>query len=77
MVKGKSKRTYMSERDYPINRIERLRKPIKCPSCGHRPVGTILWGDPDMTLQLRDLMDAGKIIIGGCCLSPDDPTWEC
>ena len=22
-------------------------------------------------------MNAGKIIIGGCCLSPDDATWEC
>ena len=27
--------------------------------------------------KLQELMNAGKIIIGGCCLSPDDATWEC
>ena len=27
--------------------------------------------------KLQELMDAGKIIIGGCCLSVDDATWEC
>ena len=34
-------------------------------------------GMPHMDDKLEELMDAGKIIIGGCCLSPDDPTWEC
>ena len=60
-----------------MERIERTRKPRKCPKCGHAPVGEILWGLPHMDSKLEELMDAGKIIIGGCCLSGDDPTWEC
>ena len=58
-------------------RIELSRRPKKCPTCTHSPVGTILWGEPDMTPELRKSMNEGKVIIGGCCLSPDDPTWEC
>ena len=30
-----------------------------------------------MDSKLQKLMEEGKTIIGGCCLSPDDPTWEC
>ena len=60
-----------------MKRIERKSKPKKCPKCGHSPVGKILWGMPRMDDKLQELMDAGKIIIGGCCLSPDDATWEC
>ena len=60
-----------------MKRIERKSKPKKCPKCGHSPVGKILWGMPRMDDKLQELMDAGKIIIGGCCLGGDDPTWEC
>ena len=60
-----------------MKRIERKSKPKKCPKCGYSPVGKILWGMPRMDEKLQELMDAGKIIIGGCCLSPDEATWEC
>ena len=32
---------------------------------------------PRMDSKLQESMDTGKIIIGGCCLSADDATWEC
>ena len=60
-----------------MKRIERTRKPRKCPKCGHTPVGEILWGMPHFDAKLEELMNAGKIIFGGCCLSPNDATWEC
>ena len=60
-----------------MKRIERTRKPRKCPKCGHAPLGEILWGMPHMDDKLEELMNAGKIIIGGCCLGGDDATWEC
>ena len=60
-----------------MKRIERKSKPKKCPKCGHSPVGKILWGMPRMDDKLQELMDAGKIIIGGCCLNGGDATWEC
>ena len=60
-----------------MKRIGRKSKPRKCPTCGHSPVGKILWGMPHMDSKLEELMDTGKVIIGGCCLGGDDPTWEC
>ncbi len=57
-----------------MKRIERTRKPRKCPQCEHTPVGEILWGMPHMDSKLEELMDAGKVIIGGCCLGGEDPT---
>ena len=60
-----------------MKRIERTRKPRKCPKCGHAPVGEILWGMPHMDPKLEELINAGKVIIGGCCLGGDDPNWEC
>ena len=60
-----------------MKRIERKSKPRKCPKCGHTPVGTILWGMPDMDPKLQQSMEEGKTIIGGCCIGFDDPTWEC
>ena len=57
--------------------IERTIKPRKYSKSGHLPLCEILWGMPHMDSKLEELMNAGKIIIGGCCLSGDDPTWEC
>ena len=59
------------------NRMVRSQRPKKCPTCGFSPVGEILWGMPDMSLELQASIKAGETIIGGCCLSLDDPTWEC
>ena len=44
-----------------MKRIERTRKPRKCPKCGHAPVGEILWGMPHFDAKLEELMYAGKI----------------
>ena len=45
-----------------MKRIERTRKPRKCPKCGHAPVGEILWGMPHFDAKLEELMNEGKII---------------
>lgn len=58
-------------------RIERTRKPIKCPSCGERPVATILYGIPAFNRELEQKLNEGRIVIGGCIATDDDPVWEC
>lgn len=58
-------------------RIERSEKPDECPNCGHTPVAEILWGMPAYSEQLRAEEQAGRIVFGGCCVSDDDPEWEC
>lgn len=52
-------------------------KPDKCPECGSGRVASILYGLPMFDEELKRQIDAGEIILGGCCVRGDDPLWEC
>lgn len=61
-----------------LKQVERARKPRKCPGCGHSPLASILYGyvvgiDDGLDKKLKE----GRIVLGGCCVSDDDPKWEC
>ncbi len=58
-------------------RYEYRYKPKKCPKCKSSRVATILWGMPAFSEDLQEKLDAGKIDLGGCCLSTNDPKWKC
>lgn len=58
------------------NRVELATKPQRCPVCG-AGVARILWGMPDFNERLRRELEEGKVVLGGCVLSGDDPQWEC
>ena len=58
-------------------KIFRDRKPRTCPSCNGKNVAVILWGYPLETAELTKALHENKIILGGCCISDNDPTWEC
>jgi hypothetical protein len=40
-------------------------------------VARILWGMPAYSAEMRRDIDEGKLILGGCCVDDDDPTWQC
>jgi hypothetical protein len=52
-------------------------KPDKCPECGSERIGTFLYGEPSYSKQLMDEIQAGKVILVGCCIADYDPTWRC
>lgn len=58
-------------------RHESSRKPRKCPSCGSGRIATILYGLPAFSPELEADLDAGRIVLGGCCVTDDDPAWQC
>ena len=58
-------------------RIERARKPKHCPQCGQTPVARILYGMPACDEKLVRNLEESRITLGGCCISFDDPAWEC
>ena len=58
-------------------RVERIRKPLTCPSCGARPMATIRYGLQQLTPELAEELESGRVTLGGCCVSDDDPRWEC
>jgi ADP-ribosyl-[dinitrogen reductase] hydrolase len=60
-----------------MKRHESRTKPRKCPACGSSRVASILWGMPAYSDKLQEDMDAGRIVLGGCCVTDDDPVWKC
>ena len=58
-------------------RLERPRKPIRCPKCNSQPVARIVYGLPFFNEQESADVDAGKIVLGGCIITDDDPAWQC
>ena len=49
----------------------------KCPRCGSRDVAEYLWGMPAFSEQLEKDMADHKIILGGCCVTGNDPSAHC
>ena len=50
-------------------------KPVKCPNCGAKKVVAIRYGLPSSRLEAE--AEAGKVVLGGCCVTDSDPSWEC
>lgn len=57
--------------------FEYERKPRICPVCGSRRISTILWGFPAFSEVVERELAEGKLILGGCCVTDYDPTWQC
>jgi hypothetical protein len=64
--------------DKPQFRVK--RKPRRCKNCGSTRVATLVFGlQPKPSPDLQAKIDAGKVILAGCCY-PDpgaDPIWAC
>jgi hypothetical protein len=52
-------------------------KPKKCPKCGSGKVASILYGLPMFNEKLERGLESGEVILGGCCVTYDDPLWQC
>ena len=53
-------------------------KPDDCPECGSKKVASIRYGLPMLfDEELKRRLNAGQIILGGCCITDDDPLWQC
>lgn len=51
----------------------------KCPKCNSADVAEICYGypGPDAMDDIEKELKEGKIKLGGCCIEPDSPKWEC
>lgn len=48
-----------------------------CPHCGSTDVATYLWGEPAFDDALAADVNAGRIVLGGGCVGPGDPSHRC
>lgn len=51
------------------------RKPRRCRVCGSTRVVAILYGYPTPDVWMD--AEAGRVALGGCCLTGADPSWRC
>lgn len=58
-------------------RMEQSKKPRRCPNCGHSPLASILHRYVGIDDDLDKRLEEGWIVLAGCCISDDDPRWEC
>jgi len=49
----------------------------KCPNCQSTNHAKILWGLPANMKKLEGELERKEIVLGGCCVSWDDPKWKC
>jgi ribosomal protein L37AE/L43A len=52
-------------------------RPSRCPSCGSARVARILYGLPAWDADLERALDSGRVVLGGCCVEPSSPAWQC
>ena len=53
------------------------RKPKKCPVCNSLRIANILYGLPADTNKIKEEVKEGLLVFGGCCITNDDPEWQC
>jgi hypothetical protein len=59
----------------PIIRVN--EKPEVCPVCRSTRIAAYLFGEPRVSPDLDKKLKQGKIVLGGCCISDDDPDYKC
>lgn len=64
-----------SETDNELMRVK--EKPNICPVCGSKRIASYMYGLPMFSKKLEKEIDEGKIVLGGCCISDDDPLFKC
>jgi ribosomal protein L37AE/L43A len=57
--------------------VPNTQKRRKCPACGAARVARILYGLPAGGPRLERDLAAGRIVLGGCCVSEGMPLWRC
>jgi hypothetical protein len=60
----------------PMNKSTYTKKPDQCPKCGSLKVASILNGMP-ASRKIEKEVDEGRVVLGGCCVTDNSPTWKC
>lgn len=58
-------------------RYDSPNKPKNCPRCGSTQIADIMYGMAAMSEELEDNLRSGKVVLGGCVITADDPKWQC
>ena len=63
-------------RSLGLRYVRTMRQTVStCPTCGSDRVVPIVYGMPSM--EAVEDYDAGKVQLGGCVITDNDPHWSC
>ena len=51
--------------------------PKNCSNCNSSKISEIIYGYVLIDDKLQHELDSGKIVLGGCLTSEDQPNWQC
>jgi hypothetical protein len=51
--------------------------PGECPDCGRAPIARIVYGEIKLSDEMADKIKRGEMVLGGCFVLEDAPTWRC
>ena len=54
-----------------------MKIPRSCPNCHSPRIAEILYGLPSFSEQLDKDIKEGRVVLGGCCISDNDPDYKC
>jgi hypothetical protein len=60
-----------------INAGKKQTTKPSCPKCGAKRVAHIMYGLPHYCDELKADLETGRIVLGGCVVEGDSPTWHC
>ena len=70
-------RADMPDETISQERLEFAEMPKVCPVCGSAKVAPIFHGRPAFNDEMERALAEGKIALGGCEVTGDDPSWKC
>lgn len=50
---------------------------MKCPQCTSSDCARIVYGLVEIDPEFEKELDSGKVTLGGCCVTGNDPSWKC
>ena len=53
------------------------KKKLVCPKCESDNIASYQYGFVEMYPELKKNIDKGKVVLGGCCVTDDDPDRHC
>lgn len=74
---GPPPRAILAAMNESARRIEAKRKPETCPKCGAAEVVPIVYGTESPSGKTIADIYAGRVAVGGCIVTDDDPKWRC
>jgi primosomal protein N' len=54
-----------------------MKIPKSCPNCNSPRLAEILYGLPRFDDELDNDIKEGRIVLGGCCVTDNDPDYKC